>query len=393
MTAPFLPSALAALLAYQGFVLAWFVTSVLMTELTDDPVYIALVNAAVQVPLLLVAVPAGTLASQFNRRSLLLAGHMSTVALLLIYAYATSRLPLTRWLLITMLFGLGTTASFAMALWQIVGPDLVAHASVSTATILISGSFNAARAIGPLIGATTIGLFGSTPTLLLSAFFVGGALILLSIPKSTATGLTAANPETPSPRISSNQHLSPTSLPPRTCQAALVSVCGSSVPALLPALVKGQYQNDVPTVLGLLTSFLGFGALCGIIASTIIHRHLGLGSILRLTAGMVFVLNAAIALPAPLWLLSVFTLAFGASWFLFGTSLNIAVRTEAPIALKSQLVARFLMTFYLGTAIGSVLWGALASHIGVHAALLAASVGNMIAVFVEAGSRPKRTRA
>ncbi|WOH80293.1 MFS transporter [Bradyrhizobium sp. BEA-2-5] len=393
MTAPFLPSALAALLAYQGFVLAWFVTSVLMTELTDDPVYIALVNAAVQVPLLLVAVPAGIVASQFNRRTLLLAGHMSTVALLLIYAYAASHLPLTRWLLITILFGLGTTASFAMTLWQIVGPDFVAHASASTATILISGSFNAARAIGPLIGATTIGLFGSTPTLLLGVFLVGGAIILLSIPKSTTTMLTAKNLEIPSARKSLNEHLRSTSLPPRTCQAALVSVCGSSVPALLPALVKGQYQNDVTTALGLLTSFLGFGALCGIIASTIIHRHLGLGTILKLTAGMVFVLNAGIALPAPLWLLSVITLVFGASWFLFGTSLNIAVRTEAPSALKSQLVARFLMTFYLGTAIGSVLWGALASHIGVHAALIAASVGNIIAVLVGGGSRQQCTSA
>ncbi|KKA10862.1 hypothetical protein VP03_26940 [Sinorhizobium meliloti] len=362
------------MLAYQGFVMGWFVSSVLMTDRTNDSTLIALVYAAVQLPLLIVTLPAGVLASRFDRRRLLLATHSVTAMLLFFYSTVSSRPELSPELLIVLLFIVGVTAALAMALWQIAGPEIVDRSAVAPATTAISGGFNVARLSGPLIAAICLQWLGVRGTLLASSgFVVLGVCLLLAV--RWPLSVDARGTDTPAQSMRSPESCGYSGFSARrTCQILLLSACGSAVWALLPTLVQVRFPDDVANSLGLLTSALGAGALLGACTAGVVHIRMALGSVIKISSVMMAILIIAIACPFPLWLLCTFSVGMGMFWFLCGTTLNIFVRTEAPVNLRAQRVARFLMTFYLGMAIGSFVWGALAAQIGLGPTFFVAAI-------------------
>src|SRR5689334_8662934 len=71
---------IAAVISYTGSWMQAVATGWLMTSLTSSPVWVALVQAAVSLPVLLVALPAGALADIVDRRKFLLFTQSAMVA-------------------------------------------------------------------------------------------------------------------------------------------------------------------------------------------------------------------------------------------------------------------------------------------------------------------------
>jgi MFS family permease len=123
----------------QNFAAAW-----LMTELSASALMIALVQAATNLPVFVLAVPSGALADIVDRRRLLLLaqGWMLLVAAALAAATFAGRM--TPWLLVTMTALLGLGSALNAPAWQATTPELVPRDEVPAAVALSGVSMNVA---------------------------------------------------------------------------------------------------------------------------------------------------------------------------------------------------------------------------------------------------------
>ena len=110
------------------------------------------IAAASSLPVLLLAVPAGTLGDLFDRRRLIVASQ----ALMLIAAVALAVASAVGWLtagvLLGLLFVIGIGGAVSAPTWQTLQPELVPAAERPQAIALGSVNQNLARAVGPAIG-------------------------------------------------------------------------------------------------------------------------------------------------------------------------------------------------------------------------------------------------
>jgi len=124
----------------------------LMLTLTSSATYVALVQTAAGLPVVLFAVLAGTIGDLVDRRRFLLV----TQAVMLVAAAALGVLAIaglvTPWVLLALIFAVGTGQALTSPTWQTLQPELVSPAERPQAISLGAVNQNLARAVGPAIG-------------------------------------------------------------------------------------------------------------------------------------------------------------------------------------------------------------------------------------------------
>ncbi len=143
---------IAAVISYTGSWMQNVATGWLMTSLTSSPMWVALVQVAVSLPVLLIALPAGALADIFDRRKFLLFTQSLMVAAATILGVMTLTGTVTPQILLVFTFlawrGRGNERScMAIAHARSCSPNQLA-----AAVALNSAGFNIARAVGPGAG-------------------------------------------------------------------------------------------------------------------------------------------------------------------------------------------------------------------------------------------------
>ena len=116
---------IAAVISYTGSWMQNVATGWLMTSLTSSPMWVALVQVAVSLPVLLIALPAGALADIFDRRKFLLFTQASMVAAASVLGVMTLTRTVTPQILLVFTFLLGVGAVMNDPAWQSLTPDLV----------------------------------------------------------------------------------------------------------------------------------------------------------------------------------------------------------------------------------------------------------------------------
>src|SRR4029077_4589164 len=100
-------------------------------------------------------------------------------------------------------------------------------------------------------------------------------------------------------------------------------------------------------------------------------------------ASVLFALAAvALAYVREVALLCVAMLATGVAWISILSALQGAAQTSLPAWVRARGLAAFVVVFTGGMALGSILWGQVATRIGIPAALTAAAVGMLLAIAV-----------
>ena len=147
---------IAAVISYTGSWMQNVATGWLMTSLTRSPMWVALVQVAVSLPVLLIALPAGALADIMDRRKFLLFTQSLMVAAATILGVMTLTRTVTPQILLVFTFLLGVGAVMNDPAWQSLTPDLVPPTKLAAAVALNSAGFNIARAVGPALGGLVI---------------------------------------------------------------------------------------------------------------------------------------------------------------------------------------------------------------------------------------------
>lgn len=358
---------IAAVISYTGSWMQNVATGWLMTSLTSSPMWVALVQVAVSLPVLLIALPAGALADIFDRRKFLLFTQGSMVAAATVLGVMTLTGTVTPQILLIFTFLLGVGAVMNDPAWQSLTPDLVPPNQLASAVALNSAGFNIARAIGPALGGLLIaaiccGITASGWAFLLNAVSFFGVILFLyhwkpaqAKPRNGATtfmgaisiGLRYARRE---PRI-------------RTVlvRTLLFSIFASVFWALLP-LIASKFGAEG---FGAMLAFFGLGALGGAGVLALARRLLSPDAVIA-CATLVFAIALCGLVRSPsLAVASAFSAAAGLAWISILATLNLAAQTAAPHWVRARVISMYVLVLQGGLALGSAVWGVVASNAGV----------------------------
>jgi MFS family permease len=338
----------------------------LMISLSPSPLMVSLVQTAGTLPMFILALPAGALSDIFDRRKLLIVSQswMLIVAIsLALLAYLNLA---GAWSLLIMTFCLSLGAAVSLPAWSAIVPELVSRADLPPALALNSMGINISRAIGPAIGGYIISSFGIHWAFLLNGVSFIIVLIILCQWKS-------AQKESPLPaeRFISAMRLgvrfaknSPEFKSVLYRTAAFI-IPASVLWALLPLITKQLLGGDSSDY-GILLTFIGVGAVFG---ATILPRLKNRFSVETLVGSGIVLLAGVIALLgfSRNFLFDCFVMLIGGmAWLTLLSSLNVAAQTSIPSWVRARAMAIYFMLFFFGgMAGGSLIWGALATKIGI----------------------------
>lgn len=347
----------------------------LMTTLDPSPAVVTLVQAATTLPVFCFALLAGALADRLDRRRMLMTINLVllvVVCALTLLVWAGKMTPL---LLIAFTLAIGTGAAFVAPAWQAIVPQLVPPEQLRPAIALNSMGINIARAVGPAIAGVLIASVGLAAPFALNALsfiVILGALALWKPParvSRTGHGSILQDMATGLRHVRHNPAMRATAV-----RAAAFFLFASAYWSLLPLIARGV-DGGGSALYGALMGVVGAGAVTGALLLPRLQQYassdvtvrlgtLGTGAALLL---MALAQQAALLLPA----------AFlgGLAWIAVLTSFNVSAQTALPSWVRARGLAVFLMVFFGSMALGSLVWGQIASALSVRGALLFATAG------------------
>ncbi len=363
-----------------------------MATMTPSALMVALVQSASTAPTLVVGLVAGALADIIERRRIILA----TQVLLIIATAALGATTLSGHLspggLLALTFAIGAGFTFYMPAQQSSINELVAKNEVPQAVALGAVAFNVARAVGPALAGAIAAWFNPGVALLASAACFVVMVVVVRGWKRQGPALPGV-PETLFSGIGSGVRFARHSAPMRAIIIRNLSfaACASALWALLPVIARDQLQLGAGGY-GILFGSFGAGAVGGALS---IPRLLGKYSLQRIVVGAALlwiIASSIIAATNYVGVALVGACMAGASWVGVLASLSAGTQSAAPAWVRARAVAMNLMAVQASLALGSILWGTVASWTDTHVALVASAIVMLLLLFVNRNVRVRLGR-
>lgn len=346
----------------------------LMTSLTPSPRIVASLQAVDGAALFLLALPAGALADIVDRRRLAIGAQIWLCACAGSMAGLAALGVLTPPLLVGLAFAMGIGSAIDEPLWQALTAETVSRKLLPGAVSLGAVSTNLARSLGPALGGAVVALAGPAAVFGLNALTFLAVIVALVRMRPRTKGVGSAPAERwMAAMIAGVRYVRHT----RPLRAVLFR-CGATVlPGSVLAALLPLYARNV-----LHLSSTGFGGLLGC---------MGLGALVA-----AWKLPAVRARTSPDWLLTLGVVTFagalgilfaasgalvaalgmvvaGASWMTMLSGLNVAAQVATASWVRARVLSVYLLVFQGGLALGSFVWGEVATRYGVRRALLVAA--------------------
>ncbi len=353
----------------QGVGAAWE-----MTRLTSSAGMVALVQTALMLPLMLVAVPAGAIADMFDRRKIALIGLLfATLAATVLTVLAALGMT-TPWMLLVFCFLIGAGVAVYGPAWQASVIEQVKPAQLPAAVALASVSYNIARSFGPAIGGLIVMAAGA-----MAAFAINALFYLPLIAAFYVWQRKHVPPRLPPERmdraIISGARYAAHSPPIRNVmiRAFATGVTGASTAALMPLIARDLLAGDARTY-GLLLGATGVGAVIGAFAVGTVRERLKAETAAALCAIIAGIAIVLIGLSRDMLLTQLLLVISGAAYMLLITLFSVGVQLSAPRWVAARSLSWFQSALTGGIAFGAWLWGHLTADWGLGTAIMASGV-------------------
>lgn len=346
----------------------------MMLSIATSADMVALVQASLTLPVMLLSLIAGAMADGLDRRRMMLHTQIFLFMVSIALSLCTALDLITPWLLLLFTFLIGCGSAFNAPAWQASVGDMVPRPHLPGAVALNSMSFNIARSVGPAIGGAIVAAAGAAVAFGVNAASYIGLIIVLA----------RWRPQLPSqilPRESLGVAISAgvryVAMSPAIRRVLLRSLLfglgASSVLALMPLVAKHLVSGG-PLTYGMLLGAFGVGAVAGALASARLRQAMSTENLVRV-ACMAFAIAAAVTGISPKLGFTLLALALGgASWVLTLSTFNVAVQLAAPRWVVARALALYQMFAFGGLAGGSWLWGLIAEERDLSTALVSASI-------------------
>jgi MFS family permease len=343
-------------------------------------------QTAASLPVLLLGLPAGALADILDRRKLLIfwQAWMLIAALLLSVFGLTGALGPILLLSLTFLLNVGTAMNNPA--WQAIVPELVPRAMLSEAISLNSAVFNLARVLGPAFGGMVLALFADAYAGAAAVFFINALSFLFVIyvlyrwkRKPLHTSSLPAERFIGSLRAGVRYVRHAPDLQIVLLRTVQTTTCASALWALLAVVAKHDLRNGAFGY-GMLNASLGFGAVMGATLLPRVRNKLSPNAIISTACAAIGCALLVLAFVHQAWAVVIALMFAGFAWTSTTSTFNIAVQLSVPPWVQARALGTYQMVFQGGLALGSALWGGLASHFGTAFALSLAAAGLFVGI-------------
>tara|TARA_R110002049_G_scaffold305726_1_gene503099 strand:+ start:3611 stop:5254 length:1644 start_codon:yes stop_codon:yes gene_type:complete len=345
-----------------------------MTRLTSVPGMVALVQTAMMLPLMLVALPAGAFADTFDRKrvailGLCIAAFFGTILSVLAFLELT-----TPWVLLIFCSLIGTGVALYNPAWQSSIGEQVTPKDLPAAIALNTISYNVARSFGPAIGGLIVVAAGAQVAFSVNALAYLPLILAFVLWKRVQIP-SRLPPEKISRAMVSGVRYAFHSHPIRTAllRSFLFTFAGATATAMAPLIAKDLLGGTASTF-GILLGAGGFGAVSGALLIKPCRSHFGTEQacfILALISGTSLI-GVGLSRSLPLTCLGMY-LAGGATMLTISL-LNISVQLSAPRWVTARALSIFTSLLTGGVAIGSWFWGEVANLWSIDIAIIASGV-------------------
>jgi MFS family permease len=348
----------------------------LMLTLTGSATYVALVQTAAGLPVVLFAIVAGTIGDLVDRRRFLLV----TETFMLIAAAALGALAIaglvTPWVLLALVFAVGTGQALTSPTWQTLQPELVSPAERTQAISLGSVNQNLARAVGPAIGGALLAATSAGTVFLVNAASFIVVIGVIAAWRSAARAPDALPREHVGEAVRAGGRYIAASPVLRVilARAGLFIFFASAIWALLP-LTAERVLHLGSGGYGLLLGSVGIGAVAGAVLLPRLRARLSADALL--TAGSIGMaaVTLLLAYAHVTAAAAVALVVGGACWILALSTLNSLYQLSLPRWIKARGMSFYLMVFQGGGAVGAAVMGVAAEHAGLTPTLTIAAAG------------------
>jgi predicted MFS family arabinose efflux permease/quinol monooxygenase YgiN len=352
----------------------------LMTSLASSPSMVALVAAANSLPVMLLALPAGAIADIVDRRRLLMAVQVYFVLVIGSLALLTALGLTTPWLLLGLTFAVAVGTAITMPAWSAIVPELVPAAELPAAIALNSIGINISRAIGPAIAGVLVAAVGPWLVFALDALSCFGILaVLLRWRREQHRSSLPAERFLSAIRVGLRFVTHTRALQAVLVRGAAFFVFASATWSLFPLIVRQELGRG-SEVYGLLLTCIGIGAVAGAMLLPRFRAKISRSAMVAGASALYALAALALAHVQNLGLLMLAMLATGVAWIAILAALQVSAQLTLPDWVRARGLAAFVVVFMGGMALGSVLWGQVATGIGIPAALTTAAAGMLLAI-------------
>jgi len=350
----------------------------LMTQLAPSALMVALVQTATNLPVFLFGVLAGAVGDIIDRRKLLLITQTAMLVAAAILGALTLAGRAGPWTLLWLTFILGLGATMNGPAWQAIMPELVPERELPAAIALNSIGFNLARAVGPALGGGVVAAVGAGWAFVLNALSFVAVVIVLYWWRREPQHAPSTEPVGAAiwagiryVRFAPNLHSV-------LLRSGSFVISARALWSLLPLVAKVELNSESGGY-GVLLGCLGVGS---IMAAMLVGRLREAWSPdVLATSGMVLfgLVSMALAYLTQFGLVALALVAAGMAWMSVNSTLNISAQTSLPAWVRARALAVYLLVFQGAMAVGSVIWGAVATRFGLRTTLFLAGVALLVA--------------
>lgn len=337
-------------------------TGWLVYRLTGSALMLGVVSFAGQIPVLFLGAVAGAIVDRTDKRRAL----MLTQALSMLQSFALAAAAFSGHASVAVLAALnlfqGAVLAFDIPLRQAFLVEMIEdRADLGNAIALNSSMFNAARLIGPSLGAAVIAAFGEAWCFLIDGFSYAGVIVSFALMRVA--------PAAPHPRTGVMAGLlegwrvvaRPGPIRRVILLLAVVSLVGAPYMTLMPLFARSILGGDAGT-LGILMSSSGAGALLGAVWMAGRRSASGLAKMVPLAAVAFGLGILALSRSSTLWLAAACILASSAALMIQLAASNTMLQTATDDRLRGRVMSFYMMAFLGMAPFGSLLVSFLAQH-------------------------------
>lgn len=336
----------------------------LVYRLTGSSLLLGTVGFTSQIPVFLLAPIGGIVADRGDRRRIVIATQVASMALAGALAAVTLTGSVRVWHVVALSALLGVVNAFDIPARQAFLADMVGRDDLMNAIALNSSMFNGARVVGPGIAGLLVATLGEGACFLLNAVsylavIAGLAMMRVSRPRLEAGA------GTPIEQIVEGFRFAWRTMPVRDLLllVGLISAVGMPYTVLMP-IFADQILHGGARGLGILMSATGLGALGGALFLASRSTVRGLGRFVALAAGGFALSMALFAFSPYFWLSAAALVPTGGFMMLQMAASNTLIQAMVPDHLRGRVMALYSMMFMGMAPLGAFFAGAAADRLG-----------------------------
>lgn len=354
----------------------------MMASISTTAIWVALVQTAATLPMLVLGLPSGALADSLDRKRYFLVTQLWVAVVAMLLSLTIFLGWVSPPLLLALTFANGIGLAMRWPVFAAIVPEIVSRPQLPAALALNGVSMNISRIVGPLVAGALIASVGTVWVFLLNAVLsLAAAIVISRWQREHRVHPLGRERLVPAMRVGLQYVMQSKHLMGVLLRIFTFFFHSTAVMALLPLLAKGMQNGNASTFTALLAC-MGMGAITSaVFLPRLRKRYTRDGLVLR--GSVVQALSMAILSQVDLiWVAAPAMFMGGAAWITTANTLSVSIQLGLPDWVRARGMSIYQMALMGGSAFGAAVWGQVATWTTVQHSLGFAAVMGAAAMLV-----------